>query len=107
MREYTVVAGHSLILEPGLLHLFYFLPLALHGGRLQVLEPGAARTVTVVVTSKGLDNITIAGRPTTATHYSATGLDAETEFWVDSEGRLLRVAIPSQGLTATREELPR
>lgn len=107
MREYTVVAGHSLILEPGLLHQFYFLPLALHGGRLQVLEPGAARTVTVVVTSKGLDNVTIGGHPTTATRYSATGLEADAEFWVDSQGRLLRVAIPSQGLTATREELPR
>lgn len=107
MREYSLTAGHSAILEPGLLHLFYFLPLAGHGGRVQVLEPGAARTVSVTVTSKGFDNITIGGRPVTATRYSVTGLEAASEFWVDSQGRLLRVDVPSQGLSAAREELPR
>jgi hypothetical protein len=107
MREYPVVAGRTLILEPGLLHQLFFLPLGGRSGRIQVVEPGASRSATADLTLKGLDNITVAGRPVTASRFSVTGLSADCDFWVDTQGRLLRVDIPSQGLSATREELPR
>jgi hypothetical protein len=107
MHEYPVVAGRSVILEPGLLHQFFFLPLAGRSGRIQVVEPGAAHLATAVLTPKGLDNISVAGRPVTASRFSVTGLAADCEFWIDAQGRLLRVDIPSQGLSATREEPPR
>ncbi len=107
VREYPLLAGRTLILEPGLLHQFFFLPLAGHDGRVNVLQPGAAHTASVVLTSKGLDNITVGRRPVTANRYSVTGLSADCDFWTDPQGRLLRVDIPSQGLSATREELPR
>lgn len=107
MREYPVAAGHSVILEPGLLHQFFFLPLGGRSGRIQVVEPGAARSSTIVLTSKGLDNITVAGRSVTTSRFSVTGLAVDGDFWTDSQGRLMRVDIPSRGLSATREELPR
>jgi hypothetical protein len=107
MREYPVVAGRTVILEPGLLHQLFFLPLGGRAGRIQVVEPGAARSTTAELTAKGPDHITVAGRPVTASRFSVTGLAADCDFWVDPQGRLLRVDIPSQGLSATREELPR
>jgi hypothetical protein len=107
MREYPVSPGHTVILEPGLLHQFFFLPLGGRSGRVQVVEPGSAHSASVVLTPKGLDNITVAGRPVTASRFSVSGLAADGDFWVDSQGRLMRVDIPSRGLSATREELPR
>ena len=107
MKEYPIAAGRSVILEPGFLHQLYFLPLHGRTGRVQVLEPGAAHISNAVLTLKGLDNIRVAGKAVTATRYSLTGLPAETDFWIDAEGRLLRVDVPSQGLSATREEAPR
>jgi hypothetical protein len=107
IKEYPVSAGHSVIVEPGLLHQFFFLPLGGRSGRIQVVEPGAAKSATAFLAAKGLDNITVAGRQVTASRYSVTGLSAEADFWTDAQGRLLRVDVPSQGLSATREELPR
>jgi hypothetical protein len=107
MKEYPVTAGRSVILEPGLLHQLFFLPLGGRNGHVQVLEPGAARVSNAVLTLKGLDNIRVAGKPFTANRYSLTGLAAEADFWIDNQGRLLRVDVPSQGLSATREEPPR
>jgi hypothetical protein len=107
VREYPLLTGRTLILEPGLLHQLFFLPLAGHDGRVNVLQPGAAHAAVVVLTSKGLDNITVGRRAVTANRYSVTGLSADCDFWTDAQGRLLRVDIPSQGLSATREELPR
>jgi hypothetical protein len=107
MREYPVSAGHTVLFEPGLLHQFFFLPLGGRSGRIQVVEPGAARSSTVVLTAKGPDNITVAGRSVTASRFSVTGLAVDGDFWIDSQGRLMRVDIPSRGLSATREEAPR
>jgi hypothetical protein len=107
MREYPVAVGHSLIIEPGLLHHFFFLALGGRNGQVQVIEPGAARSVTATITPKGLDNISVAGKPATASRFAVSGLSADADFWVDAQGRLLRVDVPSQGLSATREEPPR
>lgn len=107
MKEYPVALGRTVILEPGLLHQLFFLPLAGRNGRVEVLEPGAAHVSSAVLTLKGLDNVRIGGKAMTANRYSLTGLAAEADFWVDNQGRLLRVDVPSQGLSATREEPPR
>jgi hypothetical protein len=107
MKEYPLAAGRTVVLEPGLLHQLFFLPLAGRNGRVEVLEPGAAHASSAVLTLKGLDNVRIAGKQLTANRYSLTGVGAEADFWIDPQGRLLRVDIPSQGLSATREEPPR
>jgi len=107
MREYPLVAGQSIILEPGLLHQLYFVALGRRSGRVQVIEPRAAHGRSVTLTPMGLEPIQVAGKSVTATHYSLNNGPARHDFWIDAQGRLLRVDVPSQGLSATREELPR
>jgi hypothetical protein len=107
MKEYSIVAGRSVIVESGLLHQFFFLVLGGRTGRIPVLQPGSARTAAAVLTPRGLDNIAVAGKSVTASRYAVSGLGPDAEFWTDAQGRLLRVDIPAQGLSATREEPPR
>lgn len=107
MREYPVTPGKSLIVEPGLLHQLFFVPLGKGPGTFQVIEPRAARTTSATLTAKGLEPVEIAGHNVTGTHYSLTVGPARYEFWVDAKGRLLRVDFPAEGLSATRDEPPR
>jgi hypothetical protein len=107
MREYPLSAGRTLILDSGLLHQLYFVALAKRTGAFQLIEPRASRSGSMTVTARGLEPLTIGGRSVTGTHYSVSGGSVRFEFWVDSEGRLLRVDSPADGLSATRDELPR
>jgi hypothetical protein len=106
MREYPLTQGKTVLLEPGLLHLLYFLPLGRSPGTVQVIEPRSARAVTGTLTAKGLEPIEVAGKSVTATHYTLAVGSGRYEFWVDGKGRLLRVE-SADGLSATREDLPR
>jgi hypothetical protein len=105
MREFRLT-GRSLIVEPTMFHHLYFVALGKSPGAVQVIEPRAMRNVTGTLSARGLEPVTIAGKSVTATHYSLTAGVARYEFWVDAQGRLLRVVAPD-GLSATREELPR
>lgn len=105
-REYPVTTGGSFILEDDLVHQTYFVLLAKRP-TLQAINLRTSRGTPVSVRALGPEPITIAGRQVTATHYSMQNGGRQREFWVDSAGRVLRVDIPSIGLKATREELPR
>lgn len=107
MREYPLSSGSTVILEAGLFHQLYFVSLGHRSGSVQAIEPRASREGTIAVVANGLEPIDVGGRSVTATHYSITDRGVRTEFWVDPLGRLLRASIPSQGLTASREELPK
>jgi hypothetical protein len=106
MREYPVVPGNCLVLDDDMLHQIYFVALAKRTGAVQVIKPRAAHGGTLTVQARGLEPITIAGRQVTATRYTMRN-GAERDFWIDAAGRLLQVEVPSTGLKATREELPR
>ena len=106
MREYPVTAGRTLVFEPSLLHLLYFAVLGKAPGTYQVIEPRSARTLSATLSAKGMEPVEIAGRTVTATHYTLAMGPARHEFWVDAQGRLLRVE-GGDGLSATREDLPR
>lgn len=105
-REYPVTTGGSFILEDDLIHQTYFVLLPKRGS-LQAINPRASRGTAVTLRALGLEPITIAGHQVTATHYSMQNGPRVREFWVDAAGRVLQVEIPSIGLKATREELPR
>jgi hypothetical protein len=107
MREYPMTGGRSIILEPGLVHQLYFVTLVKRPGSFQVIEPRAAKGSMVMLTPKGFEPVDVAGKSTTGTHYSLELGPARCEFWIDAQGRLLRVEIPTQGVVATREEAPR
>lgn len=106
MREYPLTAGNSVILESGLFHQLYFLPLGRRVGSMQAIEPRTSHAGPVVLSANGLEPIDVGGRSVTATHYSLANGPVRIEFWLDAAGRLLRASIPSQGLLAAREELP-
>lgn len=105
-REYPMTAGSSVILEDDLVHQTYFALLA-KGRALQAINLRSAHGSPISLRALGPEPLTIGGKPITATHYSMQNGARQREFWVDSEGRILRVEIPSIGLKATREELPR
>jgi len=105
-REYPVTAGSSFILEDDLVHQTYF-ALRAKKENMQAINPRASHGTPVTLRALGLEPITIAGRQVTATHYSMQAGGRQREFWVDSAGRVLQVEIPSLGLKATRDEVPR
>lgn len=107
MREYPLASGKTLIVEPGILNHLYFVALAKTPGVYQVVEPRAAKSSSATLSARGLEPIDVAGRQVTATHYSLVVGSARYDFWVDAQGRLLRVDSAAEGLSATREELPR
>ena len=107
MREYPLTPGNTVILDSGLLHQLFFLPLGRRLGSAQAIEPRTSHAGAVMLSANGLEPIDVGGRSVTATHYSLVSGSVRTEFWVDAAGRLLRASIPSQGLLASREELPR
>jgi hypothetical protein len=106
-REFPVTAGGSLILDDELLHQMYFVALGKRSGSVQVIKPQTSRGGSLTLTGMGLEPVTIAGKQITGTHYAVLNGGVRREFWVDGSGRLLQVEIPSMGLKAVREELPR
>ena len=106
-REFPMAPGHCVIVESGLHHQLYFVPLARRDAPLSIVSPRAVKRASASITPLGLEPITVAGRSVTATHYAlGDGADRQ-EFWVDAAGRLLRVEIPGEHLIAQRDELPR
>ena len=107
MREYPLGQGRCLILEDGLLHELYFAAVGARPGIFQIVSPRVARSASGTLAAEGLEPLEVGGRAVTATHYALTSGGVRRDFWVDAVGRLLKVSIPSEGVTATREELPR
>jgi hypothetical protein len=106
MREFPLTSGRSVIVDGGLMHHLYFAALGKPAGSMQIIEPRAMRSMNGTLSARGLDPLTVAGKSVTATRYSLVAGAVRYEFWVDAQGRLLRVDGPD-GLSATREELPR
>ena len=107
MREYLASDG-AVVVDEGIAHQYYFL--AQRAGstsaRIPVLVPRESRQVMVTVTPSGSQALDVAGRRIEARHLvvSASGR-ATQEVWVDAEGRVLRVSVPSSGFVATRTSM--
>jgi hypothetical protein len=107
MKDFPITPGQFVILEDGLVHQLYFVPLGQRAGAVQVIEPRVARQEKLTLSGQGLEPVQIAGKSVTATHYSLVSGSTRREFWVDAGGRVLKVEVPQLGLVAVREELPR
>jgi hypothetical protein len=107
MKDFPLLPGGTLILEQGLVHQLFFVAITRRAGPIHLIEPRTGRHETATLTGRGLEPVEIGGRSVTATHYSLVSGPVTQEFWVDAEGRVLRVEIPAEGITAVREELPR
>ncbi|MGH7665371.1 MAG: hypothetical protein ACRENI_13940 [Gemmatimonadaceae bacterium] len=103
-REYIVADG-ALILDEDVFHQYYFL----HGrtGDVAVVVPRRNVQTTMRVESMGTESLAIGGETISAEHMVLTETGAGVrDIWLDAEGRVLRVAIPSRGIIATRDDPP-
>jgi hypothetical protein len=106
VKEY-VVPRRTLVLDSDIFHHYYLVPLASRGGTVAVIDPQGHAQYSAIVRLVGTEAIEIGGRATTATHYALSANGGQRDFWVDSEGRVLKVSLSDRGLIALREELPR
>jgi hypothetical protein len=106
-REYVMPDG-ALVLDDDIYHQYYFVGVGGRSGATPVVVPRRSAQVNMRVESKGSETVSVAGRSVAGTHFvvSDPGAGAR-DVWLDGSGRVLKVAIPSRGLVAERDELPR
>lgn len=102
-REFPA-SGSTVILEPEVVLLYYFLQpwLGGDGAEFTALDPRASVRRRVAVSLLGSEEVRVGRNPVPARHLRLEGTDTRWELWVDEEGRVLRVAIPATGFQAER-----
>ena len=105
-REYFLKDG-MLVLDEDVFHQYYFLALHPERSTATVVVPRRNVVVELRVMSTGDDPIEIAGTRVVARHFSISdGSSSTRDVWVDAQGRVLRVNVPSLGIVAVRDALP-
>jgi hypothetical protein len=106
-REYVLNSG-ALLIDDNIFHQFYFVPVAQGHDHLLVISPRSNQQERFDIADLGTDTLKVNGRVIECRHHALKGTDGDTrEVWVDSQGRLIRVAVPAKGLVALRDDLPR
>lgn len=103
-REFP--AGDGLVvLDDAVFHQYYFVA---RPGAVTAVAPRRNVQQALRVGAGGSDRVTIGGRDVVATRFTITDpAGPERTLWVDGEGRVLKVVVPSLGLTAERDDPPR
>jgi hypothetical protein len=105
-KEFVVSVG-ALVLDDDVFHQYYFVAKRAGAGPVQVIVPQRNTQTTVTVTTQGTERIELGMSQTDAQKLVISESSGGTrEVWVDTQGRVLKVAIPSRGIVATRDELP-
>ena len=105
-KEY-VLNGSVVVLDADVYHQYALIPLLRLTGRVTVVIPRAGAQRAGTIADLGSSTIRVDGRDVAARHLAVETPDGRHDVWVDSAGRLLKVAIPRRGIEAVREELPR
>ena len=108
-REY-LLPDRTVLVDVELVHQLHFLVMRRDAGdaRVPVLVPRAGALVTARVAEEESERLTIGGEGVEARRLRVRGLPGGVRLvWIDARGRLLRVAVPDDGLLAQRDELPR
>jgi hypothetical protein len=106
-REY-IVADDAVIIDDDVFHQYYFLARQRPSGAVSVIVPRRNTQVRLQVTNAGADRVTIGTQELDATRLVLREPSGEQrEVWVDSQSRVLRVAIPARGVLAVRADPPR
>ena len=106
-REYVLNNG-ALLMDDGVYHHFYFVPIAASHDHVLVIAPRSGQQERFALQDLGADPVRVAAKQVDARHLTLKGGDGESrDVWVDDKGRLLKVALPARGLVALRDELPR
>ena len=105
-KEFVVSVG-SMVLDDDVYHQYYFLAKRAGDGPIPVIIPRRNTQTTVTVTRQGNERIELGMSQTDAQKLVITeSTGGSREVWVDAQGRVLKVAIPSRGIVATRDEVP-
>ena len=106
-RELVLPAG-ALIVEDGVLHALQFV-VARGPGVVPAVVPSRGVVVMLTVERAGADHVSIALQSIEARKFIVReGADGIVrEVWTDATGRLLKVAVPADHLTAVRDDAPR
>lgn len=100
--------SNTVILDRTVAHLYYFLArkAATVDGPLLVIQARPGTQSTGTVEEVGLDRLDVGGELLRARHLRLTLEGDAHDFWIDEDGRLLQVRVPSQGYEARRREAP-
>ena len=106
-REYIVPQG-ALLLDDDVVHHHWFLALRSRNGSFPVVVPRQSNVQgNVTMSTVGQETLQIGNHDVAATHLRATLSGGGVhDLWVDSSGRLLKVALPAKGLVAVRDDPP-
>jgi hypothetical protein len=105
MREARAPAG-GVLLEENVPHQYYFVGvLAREGASIPVIAP-AGDAGGLQVQSLTRETVTIGGQPVEATRLGLSADGVERRLWIDAQGRVLRLEIPSTGFLAERLRAP-
>lgn len=103
-----VMGPNPLVLDDDAFDPYFFAVLPPVRNRFSVINPRAGTQATFRFEERGRESLRVGRGTASARHYALiTPSGATRDIWVDAEGRLLRVAIPTRGLVAQRDELPR
>ncbi len=107
LREYVVSEG-ALVLDEDVFHQYYFLARGGRTGSIPVVVPHRNVQVVMRMEDRGPASVTVGGQSIAGRAYVLVEPGgANREIWVDSQGRVLKVAIPSRGIVALRDDPPR
>ena len=107
MKEYVVSDG-ALVLDEDVFHQYYFLARGRRSGTVPVVVPHRNIQVVMRIEERGPASVSIGGQSIAGRSFSLIEAGgASREVWVDSQGRVLKVAIPSRGIIALRDDPPR
>jgi hypothetical protein len=105
-KEFVVSVG-AMVLDDDVFNQYYFVAKRAGEGSIPVIIPQRNAQSTVTVARAGTERIDIGNAQVEAQKLSVTEASGPArELWVDSQGRVLKVAIPSRGIVAVRDELP-
>jgi hypothetical protein len=105
-NEFMVSPG-AIVIDDEVFHQYYFLTRR-PAGSVSVIVPRRNTQVVMRIADAGSDKVTIGGTSLDARHFTiADPGGADREVWADASGRLLKVAIPSRGVVALRDDPPR
>lgn len=107
-KEYLVTDG-AVLLDDGMAHHYYFIAQRFTAGATQtpIMIPRESRQVQASISAAGSESVTIGGSSVQARKLTVqpAGGDVRT-VWIDGEGRVLRVDIPSKSYSAVRTAMP-
>ncbi len=105
-KEYIVTDG-ALIIDDDVFHQYFFLARRSTESSVAIVVPRRNVQLVVRLAVTGQERVTIGTKDLDARHLVITEPSGATrEVWLDAQGRVLKVAIPSRNLVALRDDPP-